>query len=125
MRRRNQLIMGIGHRVKSLQNPDMRVSIIKARIALVSRPRAPTTLVPLPLFITSLSAHAVSRANEQEFVAKHFPSHKLLAYALEVEQITTTKKPNLILNVDGAIAVAFVDLLRECGAFTMEVRVRF
>ena len=44
-----------------------------------------------------------------------------MAYAIEVEKITTTKKPNLILNVDGVIAVAFVDLLRECGAFTMEV----
>ena len=31
MRRQNQLIMGIGHRIKSLQNPDMRVSIIKVR----------------------------------------------------------------------------------------------
>lgn len=29
MRRKNQLIMGIGHRIKSLQNPDMRVCIIK------------------------------------------------------------------------------------------------
>lgn len=27
---------------------------------------------------------------------------------------------NLILNVDGAIAVALVDLLRSCGAFTKE-----
>lgn len=29
MRQKNQLIMGIGHRVKSLSNPDMRVKIIK------------------------------------------------------------------------------------------------
>jgi citrate synthase len=29
MRQENQLIMGIGHRIKSLSNPDMRVSIIK------------------------------------------------------------------------------------------------
>lgn len=29
-----------------------------------------------------------------------------------------TKKPNLILNVDGFIGVAFVDLLRTCGGFT-------
>jgi len=42
------------------------------------------------------------------------------SYALEVEKITTGKRPNLILNVDGVIAVAFVDLLRECGAFTAE-----
>jgi Citrate synthase, C-terminal domain len=29
MRQENQLIMGIGHRIKSLSNPDMRVNIIK------------------------------------------------------------------------------------------------
>lgn len=84
MRRKNQLIMGIGHRIKSIQNPDMRVSIIKS------------------------------------FAHKHFPRTRLLDYAIEVEKITTAKKPNLILNVDGAIAAAFVDLLRECGAFTTE-----
>lgn len=28
------------------------------------------------------------------------------------------QKPNLILNVDGFIGVAFVDLLRTCGGFT-------
>ena len=30
------------------------------------------------------------------------------------------QKPNLILNVDGFIGVAFVDLLRQCGCFTEE-----
>lgn len=29
-----------------------------------------------------------------------------------------SQKPNLILNVDGFIGVAFVDLLRTCGGFT-------
>lgn len=28
------------------------------------------------------------------------------------------QKPNLILNVDGLIGVAFVDMLRNCGSFT-------
>lgn len=28
------------------------------------------------------------------------------------------QKPNLILNVDGFIGVAFVDMLRNCGSFT-------
>ena len=50
----------------------------------------------------------------KEFVQAHFPKTPLLDYALEVEKITTAKKSNLILNVDGVIAVAFVDLLREC-----------
>jgi len=30
------------------------------------------------------------------------------------------QKPNLILNVDGLIGVAMVDLLRNCGSFTRE-----
>lgn len=77
-----QLIMGIGHRIKSINNPDIRVQIIK------------------------------------EFVIEHFPAHPLLDYALEVEKITTSKKPNLILNVDGVIATSFVDMLRNCGSFT-------
>jgi len=84
MRKENKLIPGIGHRVKSRNNPDLRVELVK------------------------------------EFVLKNFPSHKLLDYAVAVETVTTSKKDNLILNVDGAIAVAFVDLLRNCGAFSSE-----
>lgn len=56
----------------------------------------------------------------KEYVIKHFPSHKLLDYALAVETVTTSKKDNLILNVDGCIAVCFVDLVRNSGAFTAE-----
>jgi ATP citrate (pro-S)-lyase len=56
----------------------------------------------------------------KEFAFAHFPSTDVLKYALAVEAVTTQKKENLILNVDGAIAVAFVDLLRGCGAFTRE-----
>jgi ATP citrate (pro-S)-lyase len=82
MRKKGQLIMGIGHRVKSINNPDIRVKIIK------------------------------------EFVLENFPAKPLLEYALEVEKITTSKKPNLILNVDGVIATCFVDMLRNCGAFS-------
>lgn len=82
MRKKGQLIMGIGHRVKSINNPDVRVKIIK------------------------------------EFVMENFPAKPLLEYALEVEKITTSKKPNLILNVDGVIATSFVDMLRNCGSFT-------
>lgn len=84
MKNRGELIMGIGHRIKSVQNPDMRVTIIK------------------------------------EYAKAHFPSTELLDYALEVEQVTTRKRNTLILNVDGCIAVAFVDLMRSCGSFTRE-----
>lgn len=84
MRKKGKLIMGIGHRVKSINNPDMRVEILK------------------------------------DYAKKNFPATPLLDYAIEVEKITTSKKPNLILNVDGFIGVAFVDLLRNCGCFTRE-----
>ncbi|XP_057668434.1 ATP-citrate synthase isoform X1 [Diorhabda carinulata] len=84
MRNKGELIMGIGHRVKSINNPDQRVKIVK------------------------------------EFVMANFPATPLLQYALEVEKITTSKKPNLILNVDGVIACTFVDMLRNCGSFTRE-----
>jgi ATP citrate (pro-S)-lyase len=74
----------------------------------------------------------------KEYVHKNFPSHSLLDYALAVEKVTTSKKDTvrpsvfvilnplitfscqLILNVDGCIAVCFVDLLRDSGAFTSE-----
>jgi len=84
MRKRKELIAGIGHKVKSIHNPDKRVTILK------------------------------------EFALKHFPAHPVLDYALEVEVLTTKKKPNLIFNVDGCIGCCFVDLLRHCGAFAPE-----
>jgi citrate synthase len=74
-------IPGIGHRVKSLSNPDMRVTLLK------------------------------------KFCKKHFKSTPVLDYALEVEKLTTAKKANLILNVDGCIGVCFVDLLKSCKEF--------
>ena len=51
---------------------------------------------------------------------QHFPKTPTLNFALAVEQITTQKRSNLILNVDGCIAVCFVDLLRHCGAMSVE-----
>ncbi|SHO77379.1 Similar to S.cerevisiae protein LSC1 (Alpha subunit of succinyl-CoA ligase) [Malassezia sympodialis ATCC 42132] len=84
MRKANKLIPGIGHRIKSVSNPDYRVEVVK------------------------------------DYVQKNFESHKLLDYALAVEKVTTAKKDTLILNVDGCIAVCFVDLLRGSGAFTPE-----
>ncbi|KAF8327082.1 ATP citrate lyase isoform 2 [Amanita rubescens] len=83
-RKANKLISGIGHKIKSVNNPDLRVELVK------------------------------------EYVRKHFPSHSLLDYALAVEKVTTSKKDTLILNVDGCIAVCFVDLLRDSGAFTSD-----
>jgi ATP citrate (pro-S)-lyase len=82
MRAKRTLILGIGHRIKSKSNPDLRVTILI------------------------------------EYARKVFPATPLLDFALEVEALTVAKKENLILNVDGAIAVLFVDLLRSCGSFT-------
>lgn len=84
MRKANKLILGIGHKIKSRTNPDLRVSIVK------------------------------------DYVLSNFPNCDVLKYAIEVEAVTTAKKDNLILNVDGAVGVAFVDLLRGCGAFSRE-----
>jgi len=82
MKKSNKLIMGIGHRIKSLANPDQRVVIIK------------------------------------DYAKQHFSDNSILDFALGVEQVTTKKRANLILNVDGCIAVCFVDMLKSCGAFT-------
>ena len=82
MKAQDRNIPGIGHRVKNVENPDMRVTLLK------------------------------------EFCRKHFKDTELLDYALEVEKITTAKRANLILNVDGCIGICFVDLLKSCGCFT-------
>ncbi|MBI5001291.1 MAG: ATP citrate synthase [Euryarchaeota archaeon] len=70
-------IQGIGHLIKSVHNPDMRVEIIKG------------------------------------YAKKNFKSTKVLDYALAVERLTTQKRDNLILNVDGCIGVCFADMLRS------------
>ncbi|MCW4010844.1 MAG: ATP citrate synthase [Candidatus Bathyarchaeota archaeon] len=77
MKKKGVNIQGIGHRVKSVNNPDMRVTIMK------------------------------------EYAKKHFKTTPLLDYALEVEKLTTAKKDNLILNVDGCIGICFADMLRN------------
>jgi ATP citrate (pro-S)-lyase len=77
MKKKGENIQGIGHLIKSINNPDMRVTIMK------------------------------------EYAKKYFKATPLLDYALEVEKITTSKKDNLILNVDGCIGICFVDMLRS------------
>ena len=85
MKREGKLIPGIGHRIKSVRNPDKRVELLKA------------------------------------YARKHFPGVELLDYALEVEKVTTAKRENLILNVDGTIGVLFVDLLASLGYSSKEI----
>ena len=77
MKQKGENIQGIGHLIKSVNNPDMRVTIMK------------------------------------DYAKKHFKATPILDYALEVEKLTTAKKDNLILNVDGCIGICFVDMLRN------------
>ncbi len=77
MKKKGENIQGIGHLIKSINNPDKRVPILK------------------------------------EYAKKHFKATPLLDYALEIEKLTTAKKDNLILNVDGCIGICFVDMLRN------------
>ncbi len=78
-------IPGIGHKIKSLQNPDKRVVTLK------------------------------------EFAIENFKCTDLIQYAIDVEKLTTSKKGNLILNVDGFIGVSFVDMMRSLpDVFTEE-----
>ncbi|MFH0809270.1 MAG: citrate/2-methylcitrate synthase [Pseudomonadota bacterium] len=75
----NANIPGIGHRIKSVQNPDMRVELLV------------------------------------KYAKGNFPKTQYLDYALEVEKITTSKRNNLLLNVDGCIGILFVDLMSSLG----------
>ncbi len=78
-------IPGIGHRIKSLKNPDLRVTGL------------------------------------MNYASEHFPSTPLLDYAKTVEQLTTSKKENLILNVDGTIGILMVDMWRALGYSEEEI----
>ena len=86
MKSKNINIQGIGHRIKSVTNPDVRVTIM------------------------------------EEYAKKHFPNTETLDYALSVEKLTTSKRNNLILNVDGCIGVLCCDMLRSIGYSREEVR---
>ncbi len=85
MKKQGIPIPGIGHRIKSLRNPDKRVEGLK------------------------------------KFAKEYFPKTSLLNYALEVEQLTTSKKDNLILNVDGTIGILMVDMWRALGYSEEEI----
>ncbi len=79
MKKQGVPIPGIGHRIKSLKNPDLRVKGL------------------------------------MDFAKENFPATPLLDYARTVEALTTSKKENLILNVDGTIGILMVDMWRALG----------
>ncbi len=86
MKAADRLIPGIGHRIKSVTNPDRRVEIL----------------------IT--------------YAKENFPGTSYLDFALKVEKITTTKRNNLILNVDGCIGILCCDLLKGLGFNETEIK---
>ncbi|MCK5247441.1 ATP citrate synthase, partial [Candidatus Bipolaricaulota bacterium] len=57
----------------------------------------------------------------KRFAKEHFKDTPVLNYALSVEAVTTQKKNNLILNVDGCIGVLLADLLKEIGFEDKEI----
>ncbi len=85
MKARRVNIQGIGHRVKSVRNPDKRVELLK------------------------------------DYAKAHFHQTRYLDYALEVEKVTTRKKDNLILNVDGCIGLLFLDMMEDLGFEESEI----
>ena len=85
MKKQGIPIPGIGHRIKSLKNPDLRVKGL------------------------------------MDFAKENFPATPLLDYAREVELLTTSKKENLILNVDGTIGILMVDMWRALGYTEEEI----
>jgi ATP-citrate lyase alpha-subunit len=85
MKKKGIPIPGIGHRIKSLKNPDLRVKGL------------------------------------MDFAAENFPATPLLDYARTVEALTTSKKENLILNVDGTIGILMVDMWRALGYAEEEI----
>ena len=78
MKKQGIYIPGIGHKIKSIYNPDKRCEI---------------------LFDLS----------------KKFPHHTYIHFAKQVELLTTLKKPNLILNVDGHTAALLLDMMASMG----------
>ena len=76
MNKENKLISGIGHKIKTKQNPDSRITVL------------------------------------HNYLLDNFEGHmEILDYAFKVEEITLSKRNNLILNVDGFIACSILDCL--------------
>ena len=86
MKKKGINIPGIGHRVKSVTNPDKRVELLK------------------------------------KYAKDNFPATDHLDYALAVEKITTAKKDNLILNVDGCVGILCCDMLKSINYSPEEIR---
>ena len=82
---RGEYIQGIGHKIKSIHNPDKRCVILYE-------------------------------------LGKQFPVQTYLDLAKQVEQLTTQKKPNLILNVDGHVAAILLDMMTDIWLTEQEIQ---
>jgi citrate synthase len=60
------------------------------------------------------------RVKQIKEFSKKLENHKYLDFALSIESITSLKKSNLILNVDGAIAALMLDILETCENYSKE-----
>jgi ATP-citrate lyase alpha-subunit len=58
------------------------------------------------------------------YARKNFPKTEYLDYVLKIEKITTSKKENLILNIDGCIGVLLVDMLKSIELTDEEISER-
>jgi len=85
MKKQGIYIPGIGHKIKSIYNPDKRCDILFD-------------------------------------ISKKFPQTKHLDFAKQVESLTTMKKPNLILNVDGHVAALLLDMMKSMGYNTQQIQ---
>lgn len=85
MKKQGIYIPGIGHKIKSIYNPDKRCDILFS-------------------------------------ISKKFPQTKHLDFAKQVEALTTMKKPNLILNVDGHVAALLLDMMEGMWYTTQQIQ---
>jgi ATP-citrate lyase alpha-subunit len=58
------------------------------------------------------------------YAKKKFPKTEYLDYVRKIELITTSRKANLILNIDGCIGVLLVDMLKSIGFTDEEITER-
>lgn len=96
-------VPGIGHKIKSKTNPDLRVELLKDFVK--------STFPATATLDYALGVEAVTSAKKDSVGPSLFSTCVLMLMTLSSQ---------LILNVDGCIAAAFCDLLNCTGAFSEE-----
>lgn len=95
MKKDGKLIMGIGHRVKSVSIPQLhtRDFFLNLRISTfsVGGKMKIKMLSESSFFLFQINNPDMRVQILKDFVKQHFPSTQLLDYALDVEKITTSK----------------------------------